>query len=123
MIMDRGLFVLLFMFGGIAFVTVFILWRDGYFGKNMMRHTRNISVDADVISVSRKIYGTKGGSHYEAIVHFSDGSWYRANCGIEEHGLISVRIRFDEDQVPFVVEKARKAHKKVAMRRQSRKSQ
>ncbi len=66
----------------------------------------------------QKKFGSKRSSHYEAIVCFSDGSWYRMDCGIEDHGLISVRFKFDASQVPTVVEKAIAAHQRVAERKQ-----
>jgi len=92
---------------------------DGYLGRDVMRDTENIRSDATVLSITPKKYGTKGGTHFEAIIKFSDGSWYRTKCGTVK-GFYIITVQFDPDQVPDAVEKAMAAHQKVALKKEKK---
>jgi len=95
---------------------------DGNIGKNVMRNTKNIKNGARIVSIKPKRYGSKGASHYEAIINFSDGSWYRTNCGEENHHLTYVSFRFDRSQLPDVINQAIEAHERCAHKNERRRS-
>ena len=109
--------VLIIIIGSI----LIIMGIEGSLGKNVMRDTQNIRSDAEIVSITPKQYGTKGNTHYEAVIKFSDGSWYRTHCGIEKPGLGYVRYRFDETKVPIAVQNAKQAHDKVVKAKEKRK--
>ncbi len=64
----------------ILLVILFVLKQNGTIGRDILCNKKNLDKNATIISTEPVEKGSKGSSHYEIIINFSDGSHYRTIC-------------------------------------------
>ena len=104
----------------VVLVVLLIFGLEGILGRDILRNKENVRENAEIISIKPKSYGHKSSSHFEAVITFSDGSWYRTQCGYEEAHFFYTKYGFDPSQVPRAVEKATDAHNKAVQKAQKK---
>ena len=112
-----GFLTFLFIVALITLTVLACMASDGTLGKNKLHNKAVAREDAEIVSIEPKRYGRKGASHFEAVITFSDGTWYRTDCDWRKSmGLTMFQFGFDKSKVPDAVERAKAAHDDAVMK-------
>lgn len=102
-----GLIVVVLVIGFLIYTFI----RDNEFSvQGKLQNREQAQAGATIVSAEPKIVGTKRSKHYVLVVTFSDGTIYQDRCSDQKNGWMKYTIWLDKEQIPKVLDKARKAH-------------
>ena len=88
---------------------------DGSIGRDKMRNVSHIEPGAEVVSCDTKQFGQWAAAHFELVVRFSDGSFYRTKIGKNQQVRHNRwKYSYNESDVKQTIIKAIIAHEEAA---------
>lgn len=105
------IFFVIIIFGILFY---FILLNEGRIGRKKLTDPEKARTNATIEKIEPERYGSKGSSHFEVTVYFSDGTTYRDKCNSDTAHFLYKTFQVDQEKLPTVIQEAIDAHTQAA---------